>query len=120
MNTEELLRQIGAGLADDADDITRQRGINACRTALSVLGASAGEPMLPAIPVPTTPPVPASPLAAAARAMSNMPTTAILDAVIAKLQAQLPPDESSGEPEPKPQMLRIPFIPVPRLKGGNS
>lgn len=120
MNSQELLTHIGAALADEADDITRQRGINACRTALSVLGANVGEPMQPAIPVPAAPTAPASPLAAAARAMSNMPTTAILDAVIAKLQAQLPPDASGSESEPKPQILRIPFIPVPTLKGGNS
>jgi hypothetical protein len=117
MNTHELLTQIGAAMADDADDLTKQRGVNACRTVLTILGATVGEPMQPAIPAPSAQPVHSSPLAAAAQAMSIMPTTAILDAVIAKLQAQLSPDASAGAPEPQPQMLRIPFIPVPNLKG---
>lgn len=117
MNTQDLLAQIGAALTDDADDLTRQRGVNACRNVLTVLNATAGESIAPAVAVPTAPPVLASPLAVAAQAMSNAPATAILDAVIAKLQAQLSPDTSNGEPEPQPQVLRIPFVPVPSLKG---
>jgi hypothetical protein len=117
MNPQELLTQIGAALAEDADDVTKQRGVNACRTVLTVLGAKAGEPMQLEAQSPPPQPAPQSPFAAAASAMANVPPTAILDAVIAKLQATLPPDTSNTEPEPERPTLRIPFIPVPNLKG---
>ncbi len=120
--TDELLTHIRAALAEGASDMTRQRGVNACRNILAALGAKAGEPLdaTAAATKPPSPPSQPSPVVNAARMVATAPPTLILDAVIAKLKAHLPALQSGAEPAPRPAVLRIPFIPVPSLTGAQS
>ncbi len=126
--TDERLTHIRAALADGADDLTRQRGINACRDVMATLGARADQPtdeataptptQPPTLPSPsTTQPNPPSRLADAARLVATAPPTLILDAVIAKLKAQLPQEDAGDDGDSPGPTLRIPFIPVPNVKG---
>jgi len=102
----ELLDQIRHAVADDADDSTRQRGADACRAIRAALDAAPGSPL-------AEPPPPSSPLATAARQLSQVPPSLALDALIGKLRSLLP-EEADASPPPGAPQLRIPFIQLPR------
>lgn len=105
---------IRGALGDDADELTRRRARNACDQLLVVLTAERGQPL----PVPPAPQVaaPAAPVVAPTIASTPpappfSPATQMLDALIAKLKAELPKSE---QPEaPAKEDLRIPFVRIP-------
>lgn len=110
-NVTAIVDTIRSGLADDVDEMTRQRARNACDELAAVLASKPGEPLVP----------PEAPAPSPAPAMFSRPPgvpqstdpSLLLDAVIAKLRSQLPSEEDS-EPTVEPSALRIPFVPLPK------
>lgn len=103
---EALVEAVKAALADDATPEAKAAAAAACRTLVAVFQADQGEPLASA---PS-----ASPAVAMAQHMAGAPPSAVLDAVITRLQA-LVPDEPAAVPTPA---LRIPFVPIPKTPGG--
>jgi hypothetical protein len=83
---EPLIETIRASLEPDAPPETRAAGVQACRTILTALESTAGQPMA------ATPPVATSPVASIVRALRGVPPEQLLDLAITKLRAALPPD----------------------------
>jgi hypothetical protein len=105
----ELVELIKSALADDANDLTKQRARKACDQLLAVLRVEPGQPLpIPPVPTPTAQASSAPP--------SSTPATQLLDAVIAKLQAHLPKEPKVSEGTTVE--LRIPFVPLPSRGNG--
>ena len=109
--TAQLVEAIEKALAEDADDGAKQRGADACRSVLAALETKPGEPLVAA----TAMAAPPTPLAAAAPLLGSAPPSTVLDALIAKLKAELPDD--SDEPTESPIRITIPFVPLPKKRG---
>lgn len=109
--TDKLVDAIREALAEDAEDAAKQRGADACRSVLAALETKPGQPLVappPQLPVATTP------LAAAAQVLGAAPPSTVLDALIAKLRAELPDDSEDAAEEPL--RITIPFVPIPGAK----
>jgi len=109
--SDALLEAVKRALEPEATTESRAAGAQACRTLLAALGAGEGEPLVAA-------PLPSTPVATAARQLAAAPPGAVLDAVIARLQALVPDDTPAAAPAPAP--LRIPFVPIPKPTGENQ
>lgn len=101
---EALIESIRAAVATNASVEVRAAGAHACRTILTALEATAGQPMSAApvaheiptatpIPHETTrlPPTP-SQIASMVGVLRNVPPEQLLDLAIAKLRSVLPPE----------------------------
>lgn len=108
-NLEPLMEAIRRAVADDADDLTRKAGADACRALLAALDTKPGDPL--------TDPPPSSPLAAMAAAAEQAPPGVVLDTIIAKLKAMLPEADRDA---PASAPLNIPFIKIPGGFGGTG
>jgi hypothetical protein len=118
---KELVQTIRSALSDGADDLTKQRAINACDQLLVVLSAEPGQPLpVPPAPQAAAPAAPVVPpaIAPAPPVPAFSPATQMLDALIAKLRAELPKEKQPTE-APSPRDLRIPFVRTPGM-GGNG
>jgi hypothetical protein len=81
---DALLEAIRGSLQTDAPPEARAAGAQACRTILTALESTAGQPMTAA---PTAPP---TTVAAVVGALRGVPPEQLLDLAIAKLRAALP------------------------------
>jgi len=99
---DQLLEVIRAATATDASAETKAAGANACRTLLTVLEATPGEPL-------AAPLTPASPLQAAVSVLRGMPAEQLLDLAIARLKAALPPEAKAEQVK----RMALSLVPVP-------
>lgn len=99
---EPLLEAIRAALAADASPEARTAGATACRTILTALDATAGEPMTAAVAAPPTP------IAQIVGALRGVPADQLLDLAIAKLRAALPADATVAPVQP----IKFQIVPV--------
>lgn len=98
---EELIATIRAAVASDATAEQKTRGAEACGALMTALGAEPGKP----IAVPNAPPP---------HPLAGMPLGQVLDLLIAKLSAALPPGDGKAAPHPPSRGgLRIQFVPAP-------
>jgi len=104
---ETLIEAIRAASAADATPQARANGAQACRTILAALEATQGQPLASA------PAAPATPMHAIVGTLRNTPPEQLLDLVIAKLKAALPP----GTDIPKVQSVSLPLVPIGALRG---
>lgn len=103
---ETILESIRAAVAADASAEARAAGIVACRTILTALEASAGEPLA------TSTISNVSPIANAAAALRGMPAEQLLELVIAKLRTIVP----DGASLPRATPIQFQFVPRPGAK----
>lgn len=108
---DNLLESIRAAVAADASPEARAAGASACRTFLTALEGTVGQP-LGAI-VATPPMVP--PIADIVAALRGVPSDQLLDLAISKMRAALP----TGTDVPKVRPLDFRLITVPRPGGGS-
>jgi hypothetical protein len=99
-----LLESIQTALAPGATDDMRAAGIAACRSILTALEATLGEPMTVA---PVAPPTPVTAIVGALR---GVPPDQLLDLAIAKLRSMLPADAKIEPVTP----LKFIHVPVPQ------
>jgi hypothetical protein len=109
---DDLIASIRAAVAPNASADVRAIGATACRSILTALEAQAGQPLAAA------PFAPASTLAGMLSAFASMPREQLLDLVIAKLRAALPP----GTPTAVTGAPRFHLIQIPQVQrpGGGS
>jgi len=100
---EELLESIRIAVIADATPEARAAGASACRTILTALDATPGQPMAAAAVVDT------SPIASALGMLRSVPPEQLLDLAIAKLRASLP----AGVEAPKCEPLKFHIIQIP-------
>ncbi len=103
---EPLLEAIRAAVSPDATQEARAAGVGACRTILTALEASAGQPMT------ASPLAPQAPIANIVGLLRGVPPDQLLDLAIAKLRAALPADAVVTPVRP----LKFHIIPPP-LRG---
>jgi hypothetical protein len=104
--TDNLIEMIRAAVASDATAEARAAGADACRTIMTALGATAGEPL--AVPASSSP---SNPMATAIAALvRSTPPDQLLDLVIAKLRTLVPADKQ----QPAARPMTIPYVKVPR------
>lgn len=100
---DAAIETIRTAVATDATPEARARGIDACRTILAALGATAGEPLA------TPPRVEPGPVAAAiASLIRSTPPDQLFDMLIAKLRPLVPPDTQPAAPIFKLLRVSIP------------
>lgn len=107
---ETLIEAIRAASAADATPQARANGAQACRTILAALEATQGQPLASAPAAPAAPP---TPMHAIVGTLRNTPPEQLLDLIIAKLTAALPP----GTDVPKVQSVSLPLVPIGALRG---
>jgi hypothetical protein len=109
---DDLIASIRAAVARDASADARAIGATACRSILTALEAQAGQPLAAA------PSAPASPVASLLTSLASMPREQLLDLVISKLRAALPP----GTPTAVAGAPRFHLIQIPQMRppGGGS
>jgi hypothetical protein len=83
---EALIETIRAAVVPEATAEARATGANACRTILSALEATAGQPLAAQVASPPN----ASQIASAVSALRGVPAEQLLDMAIARLRAALP------------------------------
>lgn len=111
-NTTNFIETIKAGLADEVDELTRQRARKACDDLAAVLQSEPGEPLV--LPVaPGSVPMPAAFTRPPGVPQPQVNPSLLLDALIAKLRAELPAD-TADDVAPERARLRIPFVPFPQ------
>jgi hypothetical protein len=81
----DFLEAIRSAVAPDATADARAAGTAACRAVLTALEATAGEPLAPQAPVPS------SPVAAIVSSLRGVPADQLFDLLIAKVRSLLPP-----------------------------
>lgn len=102
---ETLLESIRTGIAADASEEQRAAGADACRTILTALDATAGQPLA----TPTG--VSSSAIATAVATLRNVPPDQLLDLAIARLRAALPAET----PVPVVQPMKFHVVSLPRV-----
>jgi hypothetical protein len=109
---DDLITSIHAAVAPNASADVRAIGATACRSLLAALEAQAGQPLAAA------PSAPASTLAGMLSAFASMPREQLLDLLISKLRAALPP----GTPTAVTGAPRFHLIQIPQVQrpGGGS
>ena len=101
---ENLLESIRAALVPEATSETRAAAIGACRTILSALGATPGEPLA----APRQPEI--GPTAhAIASVIRSTPPDQLLDMLVTKLRAAVPGDVQP----PATHKINIPLVRIP-------
>jgi hypothetical protein len=110
---DDLIASIRAAVARDASADARAIGATACRSILTALDAQPGQP-LTAAPSAAS----ASHLAGMLHAFATMPREQLLDLLISKLRAALPP----GTPTAVTGAPRFHLIQIPQVQrpGGGS
>jgi hypothetical protein len=110
---DDLIASIRAAVVSGASADVRATGATACRSILTALEAQAGQP-LTAAPSAAA----ASTLAGMLSAFASMPREQLLDLVIAKLRAALPPGTATAATgAPRFHLIQIPQV---RALGGGS
>jgi hypothetical protein len=105
---DDLIASIRTAVAPDAPADARAIGATACRSILTALEAQAGQP-LAAAPV-----TPTSPLAGMLSAFASMPREQLLETVISRLRAALPPGTPTAVTgAPRFHLIQIPQVPRP-------
>jgi hypothetical protein len=109
---DDLIASIHAAVAPNASADVRAIGATACRSLLTALEAQAGQPLAAASSAP------ASTLAGMLSAFASMPREQLLDLLISKLRAALPP----GTPTAVTGAPRFHLIQIPQVQrpGGGS
>jgi hypothetical protein len=119
-DAQALLDAIARGLAPDADDATRAMTGEICARLAQIAGAqpAAVPAAVPTLAPPaasshgfapfTSVPPPASPIAAAARALRQLPPEQLLDLLLQRLRAALP----AGAAVQAPSGIQFPLVPV--------
>ena len=108
---EGLIESIRSALEANASNDVRAAGAAACRTILTALEATPGEPI--AMPTPIAPPAsapPGLPIAALVTALRSMSPDQLLDAAIARVRAALPP----GTEVQRARSLELRIVPLQR------
>jgi hypothetical protein len=100
---EELLASIQSGVLADASPEARASAVSACRTIISVLEATPGQPIVASAPINSTQ------IASMVGALRGVPPDQLLDLAIAKLRSVLP----EGADVPKVTPLKFHIIPIP-------
>ncbi|MFT3693842.1 MAG: hypothetical protein QM831_11915 [Kofleriaceae bacterium] len=100
---DELIETIRGSLVKDASDEARAAGASACRTILTALEATVGQPMTATV-------TDTSPMSNALAMLRGVPPDKLLDLAIMKLQSALP----AGVEAPNVQPLKFHLIQVPR------
>jgi hypothetical protein len=98
---ESLIDAVRAATAADATPEARIAAIDACRTIMAALGATAGEPLVA---------VPENPFAAIVGSLRGVPPDQLLDLAIDKLRAALP----AGTDVPTVTPLKFHIVPLPK------
>ncbi|MEJ7598491.1 MAG: hypothetical protein WKG01_11325 [Kofleriaceae bacterium] len=110
---DELLESIRTAIAPDATDEARKLGAASCRTILTALEVSVGDPI--SAGAPSTPALNATAIASVVGALRQLPPDQHLDLAIARLRAALPATAEAPPPEAAP--LRFQIIQLPRVGG---
>lgn len=105
---DALIDAIRNAITPEATPEARAVGVEACRTILSALSATQGQPMTAAVASPT------SPVAAIVAGLRGMPPDQLLDLAIAKLRSMLPPYKQATP------VMPLKFHLVPQFKAGGS
>ena len=102
---DQLIETIRMAVATNATAETRAAGATACRTILTALDATAGEPLAA-----TAVPAPNAQAVAIASALRGMPMDQLADLLIAKLRTLVPPDPPGA---PAVRRINIPLVAAP-------